>query len=134
MEFFEAPVHPEPPLSSSSNSISKVYLGRIKASSYFFRVKEARSNRKLWETLRLISDNYRTYMSQTIVVEVIEKDLQDARKKLDQLAHNLDDMVSKCAMTYTSLEDSRIKSDMIIKADKHLPPDIREKLVLNCKL
>ena len=43
---------------------------------------EARSNRKLWESLRAISGNYRMFMSQSIAVEVIEKELEDAKSKL----------------------------------------------------
>ena len=65
MEFFEVPVHHEPALTATSSNISRVHIGRLKASNYFFRINEARKNRKLWESLRLILDNYRMFMSQS---------------------------------------------------------------------
>ena len=134
MEFFEVPVYDEPALTSTSIIISRVHLGRINASSYFFRVREARSNRKLWESLRAISDNYMMFMSQGIAVELLEKELEDARSKLNNLTKYLDDLISKCAITYTSLEIPNIKAEMLIHGDKHLPKDVRDKLILNCQL
>ena len=128
------PVHHEPPLTTTSSNISKVHIGRLNASSYFFRINEAKKNRKLWESLRLISDNYRMFMSQSIVVEVLEKDLGDAKEKLRGLSTYLDDLISKCALTYTSIETPSIKADMLIHGDKKMPADVREKLILNCQL
>ena len=48
-------------------------------------------------------------MSQGIAVEVLEKELQDARSKLNNLTTYLDDLISKCAITYTSLENPNIR-------------------------
>ena len=134
MEFFEVPVHHEPALTATSSNISRVHTGRLKASNYFFRINEARKNRKLWESLRLISDNYRMFMSQSIVVEVLEKDLGDAQEKMMSLSTYLDDLISKCALTYTSIETPNIKAEMLIHGDKQMPADVREKLILNCQL
>ena len=84
--------------------------------------------------MRAISDNYKMFMSQGIAIEVLEKELEDARSKLSNLTTYLDDLISKCAITYTSLESPNIKAEMLIYSDKHLPKDFTDKLILNCHL
>ena len=133
-EFFESPVFDEPSLNHSSSIINKIYVGRLKASAYFFRLKEAKSNKKLWEALRQISDTYRMFTSQRISVEVLKKDFDSAEQKAFILGNLLDDLISKCAFTYTSIENPLIKPDMIINGSDKITKDIRDNIMLNCQL
>ena len=114
--------------------ISKIFFGRIKASTYFFRMKEAKSNRKLWDTVRLMSDNYRSYLSQKLAVDVLKRELLHAEQKVQDIGNSLDDQISKCAFTYTSMENPKIRPEMIINGSDTVTKDIRESILLNCKM
>jgi hypothetical protein len=133
-EFFDSPVIPEPEVSPSSHQISKVHYGRIKASAYFFRLKEARSNKKLWDNLRIISDTYRNYLSQKLSIDVLRKELASSEQKLKDMEINLDDQISKCAFTYTSIENPRIRPEMIINGSESVTKEIRDAIVMRCKM
>lgn len=134
MEFFEAPVRPEPEVTDSSNQISKVFHGRLRASAYFFRVKEARSNKKLWESLKTLSDSYRNYLSQKLMIDVLRKELEQAESRTERLGLSLDDMISKVSFTYTSLESPQIRPEMIIGGGDGVSKDVRDAISLNCRM
>lgn len=133
-EFFEEPVRQEPNITSASSKISRVHIGRFKASAYFFRIKSAQSNKQLWEDLRVISDTYRNYQSQSVTLELLRRELRQLEQKKDSLAHQLDDLISKCAFTYTSLENPKIKADMIINSSEAITKEIRDKIALNSQM
>ena len=134
IEFFESAVLTEPQLTSSSSIISKIYYGRLKASAYFFRLKEAKSNRKLWESVRAISDTHRNYVSHHLAVESLKRELKSAEEKVTEIENNLEDQISKCAFTYTRIENPAIKPEMIINGADGVTKDIRESTMMNCRM
>ena len=133
-EFFESPVHNEPQLTSSSSIISKVYYGRLKASAYFFRLKEAKSNRKLWDSVKSISDTHRNLISQNLAVESLKRELEIAEGKVLEIGNYLDDQISKCAFTYTRIENPAIRPEMIINGSDNVTKEIREATMMNCRM
>lgn len=134
IEFFESTVLNEPQLTSSSSMISKIYYGRLKASAYFFRLKEAKSNRKLWDSVRAISDTHRNYVSHHLAVESLKRELKSAEEKVTEIENNLEDQISKCAFTYTRIENPAIKPEMIINGADNITKDIREATMMNCRM
>jgi len=133
-EFFESPVLNEPQLTSSSSFISKVYFGRLKACAYFFRLKEAKSNKKLWDTVKSISDTYRNYVSQNLAAESLKRELKSAEDKVLEIGNSLDDQISKCAFTYTRIENPEIRPEMIIKGADNVTKEVREATMMNCRM
>jgi hypothetical protein len=133
-EFFESPVLNEPQLTSSSSIISKVYYGRLKASAYFFRLKEAKSNRKLWDAVKSISDTHRNFISHNLAVESLKRELESAEKKVLEIGNNLDDQISKCAFTYTRIENPAIRPEMIINGSDNVTKEMREATMMNCRM
>ena len=81
LEFFEAPIKPEPPLTPLSHSISRVYYGRLYASDYLFRLPQVKTNKKLLETIKMVSETYRTLCSYKINIEMMESELNSMRMK-----------------------------------------------------
>ena len=134
IEFFESAVLTEPQLTSSSSIISKIYYGRLKASAYFFRLKEAKSNRKLWDSVRAISDTHRNYVSHHLAVESLKRELSSAEEKVTEIESNLEDLISKCAFTYTRIENPEIKPEMIINGADTVSKEIRELTIMNCRM
>ena len=133
MEFFESPVREEPFPLSSAHMILKVHSGRLKASKYFFRLPEARKDRKLWESLKTISTTYRNYLCQKLIVEKLKKELEIAVMKTAEIGRNLDDLISQASMSYTSIENPQIRPDMVINSSG-LSQENRDQVALNCKL
>ena len=133
-EFFEARVTEEPPLSSKSSQISQTYFGRIKASKYFFQVKAAKSNRKLWEALRSISDTYRHLQSHLLTIEALNQEIETAKRRALEVGRNLEDMVSKAAFSYTTLQDPSLTAEAIIHGDRAGDSAVQTALHMNCKL
>lgn len=134
LEFFEEAVVEEPALTSTSSNISVLYQGRVRASSWLFRIEAARKNRKLWDALRLLSDTYRHYLSQQILLAVLSQEMQVAERRKSELAGQLDDLITKTALSYTTLENSRIRPEAIIGASQEVTPEIREAVHTNCRL
>ena len=143
-EFFEEPVFEEPGITDKSTDISITHFGRVNASSYFFRSKAVKSNKKLWESLRQISDTYRSYMSQKIGLDILKRDLKEADeykrdlKEADEkfllTQHSLDDMISKAGFTYSTILDPRHNAQSIITGGADMSTEDRKALLLNCKL
>jgi len=134
MEFFEAPVADEPPLVPTSTSIQKLHVGRVKATKYFFRLPDLKKNRKIWDSLRSLTEGYRSYLSQKLMIEVLTRELQQAHERVAEIGNSLDDQISKVAFTYTSIEDPSIRPDHIIKGTEHPDPKVRNKVDTNCSL
>ena len=134
MEFFEAAVVKEQPLSNQSHNISRVYYGRIKASQYFFRKPETRGNRKFWDSLRTISDTHRSFQSQILAVEVLKNDLLEAERRAAEIARSLEDLISKSAFTYTMIHNPQVAPDAILKGMDSSSSEIRKDVTMNCKM
>jgi hypothetical protein len=133
-DFFEAPAENEPPVNKSSSNISRVYHGRIKASTYFFRIKAAKNNRKLWDQLHNISDAYRAYLSHKLSVEVLRRELDQAEQRTVEVGNTLEDLISKAAFSYTTLENPKIRPEMIINGTDGVTQEMRDAVSQNCRL
>ena len=134
MEFFESPVIPEPPLMASSTNINKLCVGRTKASQYFFRKPETRKNRKLWDSLRNISDHFRMYQSQALTVDVMREEVMEAERRLNEMEMNLEDLVSKAGVTYTMMLNPGVSSDKLFKGSDSESVEFRKEMSMNCRI
>lgn len=134
LEFFESPVTPEPPLTPSSSDISRVYFARTKASKYFFRKKETRKNRRLWDQLRTISDAFRMYQSHMLTIEVLKKQLRDAERKAVDMELNLEDLASKASFSYTLILNPGSSPENILKGTDNENAEIRKEMAMNTRM
>lgn len=134
LEFFESPVRPEPACGPVSSQISLIYHGRVKACQYFFRIEEAKSHKKLWESLRVLSDTYRQYQTQHLTLKVFRKQLEDLEKKVGDMGNTLDHLISQSAFIYTTIENPLIRPEMIINNTPEITTEIRSKISTNQKL
>ena len=121
-------------LSNHSKACSRIYYGRMHASTYLFRSQKVRENKKLWENFKLISDTYRTLLSYKINIDVLTRELEETNKKVMQYQIALDDQVTKTAFTYTSLENPQIRPESILAGSEHFTADMRETLNNNIRL
>ena len=133
LEFFEAPVVQEPPSSMNTNVISRIYFGRLKASKYFFRLPEAKKDKKLWDSLRSISSMYRVYLSQRMLSEKLQREIEEGNRKTTELLRQLDDMISKSGVTYSCIENKKLNPNMILTTE-NLNKEVRDQILLNCRL
>lgn len=106
----------------------------MKASKYFFQPPATKKNRKLWDSLRSISDSYRAWQSQRLTVEVLEQQVKDAQAKADEQDRVLGDMISTTALSYITLQHPDVSADEIIKGAKEEHPEVKEALQMACKL
>lgn len=134
-EFFESAIDEEPPLNGSSSDVSHIYYGRKQAARYFFRIKAAKANRKLWLGLHEIADTYRHHKSQEFMVEVLTKCLNEAKEKAEISKASLRNLVSSCGYLYTSLEFPHLTPEVLMgKADKQPDPDAVGAINMSMKL
>ena len=134
LEFFEAPVTLEPELNQNSTMIQGVHWGRLKASKYFYRLDAARTDKRLWEQVKMLSTNYKSYLSHLMVVEKIQNDLRHITAQTAELERTMEDQVSKIAFTYTTIETPEVRPGMIINDLHTISKEIREKINFNCQL
>ena len=134
LEIFERPAKPEPPLTTQSHSCSKIYYGRVNASNYLFRTPQVRANKKLWENFKTISDTYRTLLSYKINIDVLQREMEETRNKIILYESNLSEQVTKCAFTYTALENPNIRPEVILGGAENFTGEMRELLNANIKL
>ena len=134
LEFFETPVSQEPEPCSTSSAIQLVHWGRLKASKYFFRIADVRTDRKLWESFKALATSYRAFQCQRICVDKMKHDLDQATKRTFDLGRSLDDQISRIAFTYTTIENPKVRPEMIINGHLDVTDEVREKIMLNCKL
>ena len=134
LEVFERPMRAEPPLTTQSNACSRIYYGRVNASSYLFRTPQVRQNKKLWENFKIISDTYRTLLSYKINIDVLQKELEETRAKVILYESNLSDLVTKSAFTYTALENPNIRPEVILAGADAFTGEMREMLNGNIRL
>ena len=121
-------------MTNQASHVSHIYFGRLKASKFFFIPPATKKNRKLWDALRSISDNYRACQSQRLTVEVLEQAVKEAQAKADDQERVLGDMVSTTALSYITLQHPEVSADEIIKGAKEEHPEVKEALQMACKL
>lgn len=134
LEIFERAVRPEPPLSNHSRTCSRIYYGRMHASTYLFRSQRVREHKKLWDNFKVISDTYRTLTSYRINLEVLAHEVEETTKKVAQYQVLLDDLVTKSAFTYTSLENPQIRPESILAGAETFTAEMRDLLNNNMRL
>lgn len=124
-EFFESAVQQEPPLTKNSSAVSHIYHARKRAYKYLIQAKQAKNNKKFWESLREVSDAFREYQNQAFTVEQLEKEVEKARDKSEKMRFQLQDLISKAAFTYVTLKNPSITSSMILKASQTNDPTVQ---------
>ena len=117
-EFFEMPVVREPALQPKASLISQMYHGRRRAYRYLIQVKQAKNNKRFWESLREISDSYREYQNQDFTVAQLQKEAERAQEKATRMRVDLEDKISKAAFSYVTLKNPAITSTMIFKGSQ----------------
>ena len=125
-EFFEMPVITEPSLHSKSSLISLVYHARRRAYRYLIEAKQAKSNKRFWESLREISDNYREYQNQDFMVAQLQKEVERAQEKTARMRVDLEDKISKVVFSYVTLKNPAITSTMIFKSSQSQDPAVQK--------
>ena len=134
LEIFDRAVRPEPQLTPQSRNSSRIYYGRVNASSYLFRTPQVRQNKKLWDNFKTISDNYRTLLSYRINMDVLQNEIEETRAKIILYEGSLTEQVTKSAFTYTALENPQIRPDLILAGPENFTGEMRETLNGNIKL
>ena len=134
MEFFEIAVTPPPPLTPESHLIYKINYGRLFACQWLFRLACTKNNKKLWESLKMLSEVHRTLQSHRLNVELLEHELKQTREKVIYYDATLLDLTSKAAFTYTSLENPSIKPELVISGGEQFTPEMRDILNNNARL
>ena len=82
----------------------------------------------------MISDTYRTLLSYKINIDVLQKDLEETRAKIIMYESNLSEQVTKCAFTYTALENPNIRPEIILAGADAFTGEMREVLTANIHL
>lgn len=134
LEFFEEPIENEPLPSQHSSPISKIYWGRLYAGEYLFEDEKKKSNKKLWQSLRVLSEAYRMLLGSRMHGEVLEHDLLETRKKILEQESSLQDLLSKVSFAYTSIDNPAITADLVINNQAQLTPEMRQQLSLSSQL
>lgn len=134
LEFFEEPVMHEAQPSHQSTNIVKIYFGRIYAGEYLFEEPRKRSNKKLWNSLRVLSEAYRMLQGSKMHAEVLEHDLMETRKRIAEEESTLQDLLSKASFAYTAIDNPAITADLVINNSSDLTPEMRKQLTHNSQL
>ena len=134
LEFFEEPIENEALPSPHSSPISKIYWGRLYAGEYLFEDEKKKSNKKLWQSLRVLSEAYRMLLGSRMHGEVLEHDLLETRKKILEQESSLQDLLSKVSFAYTSIDNPAITADLVINNQAQLTPEMRQQLSLSSQL
>lgn len=134
MEFFEAPVRIEDPATAMTTAIGRVHLGRLKASKFFFRVPEVKKDKKLWDTLKALSAHYRSYLGQRMLSEKLRRDMETAAGKTNELERQMDDLIHRAALTYTTIESPGFRAEMIMGDNAALSGQMKEQIMRTGRL
>jgi len=133
-EFFDTPVHPEPAPTSGSLNISLIYHGRLAAARWFMRHPNIKSNRRFWDSLHTIGNLFRAYLNKSLAIETLERELAAQQREKVDMANNLDDLISKAALTYSAILNPGLKPDAVIGGSGDITGDMRSELQRNAKL
>lgn len=134
LEFFEKPAFPEPPLNEHSNILSKIHHGRVYAAEWLFRLDKAKMNKKLWEVFGVLAEKNRNINSMKVNADILEHELKETRKKIQQHDADLHDMIGKVSFTYTSIENPNITPELVISGGEGLSEEMRHQLNTNSHL
>jgi hypothetical protein len=127
-EFFEIAVRKEPQPNSDSIDISLIYHGRMAAAKWFMRHNTVKSNRRFWEALTNISGMFRGFLNKSLTIETLEKELAEQLQEKQVLANNLDDLISKAALTYCAILNPTLKPEAVIGGTADITAEMRSEL------
>lgn len=134
LEFFELPVQDEPAPTDSSSLICKIHYGRQYAGEFLFDTPFKKSNKKLWQALKVLAEAYRMLIGSKMNVEVLEHELKETRQRVIEQDATLQDLLGKAAFAYAAIENPNITADSVITNMSNLPTDIRDRLSMISKL
>ena len=134
LEIFERAVRPEPPATANSRPIEKTYHGRVFASRYFFENPNVRSSKKIWESVRAISDAYKSLQSMIICDETLSHELEETRRRTTQMHTTLNDLVGKCAFTYSVIFNPNIRPEIVMQGGAQYTNEMKETINRASKL
>lgn len=133
-EFFQVPVRLEAPAGPQSSSISCIHHGRLEAAKWFMRHENVKSNRRYWESLSAISTQYRALLNKDFAIEALQRDLRDQQQERSMMGNNLDDLISKSALTYSAILNPALKPDSVIAGSGDVTAEMRAELLRYAKL
>lgn len=133
LQFFEVPVTQGELDPRDTNRIHRTHYGRIKASRYFHRLPEARTDKKLWDCLHSLTGIYRSYMCQNLLVEKLNNEVEAATRKRQEFERQLENLVSQAGFAYTAIERPSVRPKSIIN-NENVSQDDRDQILLNCRL
>ena len=133
LELFEEALVVPPNYRSNSSLLYSIYHGRLFASTYLFRDAKTKSNKGLWESLRNISESYKVICSASINIELLERELNEMREKLARSKLQMEEEVTKTAVTYTALTEPNLRYDMVLRPELLSEP-LRNQLQNNTRL
>lgn len=134
LELFERAVRPEPPANGQSRPIVRTYHGRLFASRYFFENHAVRANKKIWESVRAISEAFKAFQSMTVSVDVLARELEESRRRVAQMQANVNDLVGKCAFTYAAIIDQNIRPEIVMQGGAGYTEAMRDTINRAAKL
>lgn len=120
LEFFEIAARPEGPLTSDASELVRMHHGRVFASEYLLRKREIRSNRKLWDSLKGVSEVYRSNLAALVNIDVLEHEYNLAKEKQKATQAALHDQLSKTTITYCTLDDPDLRGDMFMQGGESM--------------
>lgn len=133
-EFFQTPVRPEEPAGPQSLAIVCIHHGRIEAAKWFMRHQSVKSNRRYWESLHAVSTQYRALINKDLSIEALQRDLQEQREERSMMGNNLDDLISKAALSYAAILNPALKPDAVIAGSGDVTAQMRSELIRYSKL
>jgi hypothetical protein len=133
LQFFESPVMQPEINAHETNPIHRTHYGRLKASRYFHRLPEARTDKKLWDSLHSLSSIYRSYMCQNLLVEKLNSEVEAAIRKRQEFERQLENLVSQAGFAYTAIERPTVRPVAIIN-NENVAQEDRDQILLNCRL
>ena len=134
LEFFDLPLATEAFPTQASSSIIKVHWGRQVASEFLFDDQKKRSNKKLWETLRLVSEAYRVLQGSKTHLGILEHEIGEARTRITQQEASLQDLLGKATCAYASIDNPEITADLVINRQNELKPEAKDKLTKSMQM
>ena len=82
----------------------------------------------------MISDTYRTLLSYKINIDILMRELEETRAKVILYESTLSEQVTKCAFTYTALENPKIRPEVILSGAEGFTGEMRTILNGNIQL
>ena len=134
LEFFESSPFPPEPLNEKSTLTQRIHQGRIYAGQWLFRLDAVKKNKKLFESFQSLAEKHKTLNSCKINCNVLEHEIEETKKKVIILEHEMNDLAGKLAFTYTSIENPDITPDLVIRGGDALTPEMRKRIQLNTQM